>query len=317
MSNYYVRRSDHLEHGILGSNGNFAGNAIKSYKASGGTNPRSTVKSTNSGGRTWKNHLYKLKMIIGGKVRYFYNDAQIAAAKAGSALNRGAVKARANFENAVGISAKRGMNVNKQRYQNLSSGRNRRGADLAKKNAQKYERAYNKSLLGRIENVGSKARKIVGDSAAKARKAGSSFAGSIKDEAYKVAKDPKGAVKKAGKNIEKAAKSGASKADKALGVSAKKTLKSTRNTIMTQGKTSDAYKTQHAKIQKAQIDYDNSLIGRVDKLRGKRMVGGYTATLPDFEARANQEKRREIKSSKAGRRVNYKERRYKNKRHTK
>lgn len=188
MSNYYVRRSDHLEHGILGSNGNFAGNAIKSYKASGGTNPRSTVKSTNSGGRNWKNHLYKLKMVIGGKVRYFYNDASIAAARAGSALNRGAIKARANFENAVGISAKRGMNTNKQRYQNLSSGQNRRGADLAKKNAQKYERAYNKSLLGRIENTGSKARKLVGNAASKARQAGESFTGSIKDEAYKVGK---------------------------------------------------------------------------------------------------------------------------------
>ena len=202
MSNYYVRRtgddSDYLAH--------------------------ANMMATDSGG---KRHKYLFKINIGGKPRYFYDPRELDAYKraqsgikaAGSAVSG----AFSNVRRSVGRTASNlGRSASRFVDQNITGATSRRLAgayrrgvksangmsakNAALRNAKKYEGQYNRSLVGRMANVGNAARNFVGQQATRARKAGSSFAGSISDRAYKVA--------------------GA--ADKAIGISARKKAKKDR-----------------------------------------------------------------------------------------
>lgn len=206
MSNYYVRRtgddSDYLAH--------------------------ANMMATDSGGRK---HKYITKINIGGKVRYIYDPRYLAKQAGGviggaiSNVRRTAGSAIRNApgnvsrfidRNITGASAQRSYKAQKKlydKYSSMGSAKARDYATSAKRAAQNSQKRYNRSLAGRlasaggrIANVGNKARNFVGQQASRARQAGSSFAGSISSQAYKVA--------------------GA--ADKAIGISARKKAKQDR-----------------------------------------------------------------------------------------
>lgn len=198
MSNYYVHRSgedEHLEHSIF----------QKGVRGS---------------------HKYIARMNIGGKMRYFYDPRELAVFKAGGRALGSARKAvggagravggaianvRRNASsfvdrNITGASAKRAAAAERKRWKTQESNYNNSGARAratrAKKNSEAYERKYNKSLFGRIENagkritnVGNSARNAVGNAAGQAAKAGKNFAGSVSKEAYRTARKTKRKVK--------------------------------------------------------------------------------------------------------------------------
>lgn len=198
MSNYYVHRSgedEYLEHSIF----------QKGVRGS---------------------HKYIARMNIGGKMRYFYDPRELAVFKAGGRALGGARKAVGGAGKAVGgaianvrrnassfvdrhitgASAKRAASAERKRWKTQESNYNNSGArsraTRAKKNSEAYERKYNKSLFGRIENAGkrianagSSARTAVGNAAGQAAKAGKNFAGSVSKEAYRTARKTKRKVK--------------------------------------------------------------------------------------------------------------------------
>ena len=164
MSNYYVRRtgddSDYLEHMVV--------------QGSGGTNGRPSWRA--------RAHKYISKINIGGKVRYIYDQAQLARVNAGKFIDR----------NITGASARGRMNrLGSQRQRMLKgSGRGLNGVNQA---YNKAKSSYNRSLAGRIGNAAGRigsaanaARNFVGQQATRARNAGKSFAGTVTREAYKV-----------------------------------------------------------------------------------------------------------------------------------
>lgn len=197
MSNYYVRRNnDYLEHSVL-------------------SNVRSGA------------HKYIAKLNVGGKVRYIYNAAQLAAARAGGAISN----VRRKAENAIGITArneaerlrkrnyrlgsyiekKRGGNSNNYNPNDKSAQAiNREIARTGIRTLKAYDR-YNKTPLGRAENLANRARTTVGEAASKAARAGKSFAGSVTKEAYRVGKSATKAGKKFAGSVGKSASRTASK----------------------------------------------------------------------------------------------------------
>lgn len=133
MSNYYVRRtgddSDYLEHMVV--------------QGSGGTNGRPSWRA--------RAHKYIQKINIGGKVRYIYDQAQLARVNAGKFIDR----------NITGASARGRMNrLGSQRQRMLKgSGRGLNGVNQA---YNKAKSSYNRSLAGRIGNAANAVGKFAG-----------------------------------------------------------------------------------------------------------------------------------------------------------
>ena len=126
---------------------------------------------------------YITKLNIGGKVRYIYDQAQLAAARAG--------RAAGNFvdRNITGASARRSYATQKglyEKYSSKGSASARSHAAAAKRAAQNSQRRYNRSLFGRaagaaskIAGAGNAARNFVGQQATRARNAASKVPGNV------------------------------------------------------------------------------------------------------------------------------------------
>ena len=199
MSNYYVRRNhdydDELEHSL--------GSWIKA-RARGA-------------------HKYIAKIPVGGKMRYFYSQAELAAYKAGKTVGKAATNvknrltvggaqarytvkrisdtARTKTVNAInkatGVTAKRNM---QNAADKLTYEQNKMRANIGNKEAynqakgraierqrayNKAESAYNKSLLGRAERAG----KALGGVAGKVRNAANKAGNRILDAAGRSEKE--------------------------------------------------------------------------------------------------------------------------------
>ena len=178
MSNYYVHRNHDYDDELAHSLGGW-------------------IKRRAQGA-----HKYIAKIPVGGKMRYFYTQAELAAYKAGKTVSKAATNvnnrltvgraqarytvkrisdtARAKVGNAVnnltGASAKKQMNAAKAKADySLSKVRAAKGTDnydsavnRARGNMKVYNEAknrYDKSLLGRAERAG----KTIGGAAGKAR----------------------------------------------------------------------------------------------------------------------------------------------------
>lgn len=118
---------------------------------------------------------YLTKINVGGKVRYIYNQAQLAAARAGRTV-----------ADATGLTARRAYQSAKKARIDAASSRSGRQNTNLQRAAGRAKKAYNKTLLGRIENAGNAAGKFVGRQATRARNAGKSFAGTVSREAYRL-----------------------------------------------------------------------------------------------------------------------------------
>lgn len=161
MSNYYVHRSgedDYLEH---------------------------------AGWHWSKPTKYIDKFMKNGRWVYVYNQARNAAGNVRGAV-RGAVAEvrRKGLGNAIadatGLTARRAYRrAARARDEAAKSRDQRQNANLSRA-AGRAKKAYNKTILGRIESAGNRARKAVGKAASDARAAGASFVGSIPKNAYKV-----------------------------------------------------------------------------------------------------------------------------------
>ena len=160
MSNYYVRRSgedDYLEH---------------------------------AGWKWSKPTKYIDKFMKNGRWVYVYNQARNAAGNVRGAV-RGAVAEvkRKGLGNAVadatGLTARRAYQTARRARDAASSRGQRQNANLSRA-AGRAKKAYNKTLLGRIESAGTRARRAVGKAASDARAAGASFVGSIPKNAYRI-----------------------------------------------------------------------------------------------------------------------------------
>ena len=186
MSNYYVRRegddSDYLEHSIF----------QKGYHGS---------------------HKYIARMNIGGKMRYFYDPRELSVFKAGGRAASAVGGAVANVRrkglgravaDATGLTARRAYQSAKKARIGAASSRGGSQNVNLQRAAGRAKKAYNKTLLGRIENAGNAAgkfvgrqatravnagnaaRNFIGQQANRARTAGESFAGTVSKEAYRV-----------------------------------------------------------------------------------------------------------------------------------
>lgn len=203
-------------------------------------------------------HKYLAKINVGGRVRYIYNQAQLAAARAGGAVSN-ARRSAGQFidKNITGASARRGMNASRTRYNNLSSSGKawaRGGATRAKAAAQKYERSYNRSLAGRLANTANEARKFVGRKANEARKAGMNFAGTVSKNAYAAGN---AARRKASKFVDQ----------NITGSSAKRLGNTYRRGV----KSANGMSAKNAALRNAkkyESQYSNSLAGRFSSARG-------------------------------------------------
>ena len=256
MSNYYVHRSgedEYLEHSIF----------QKGVRGS---------------------HKYIARMNIGGKMRYFYDPRELAVFKAGGRALGGARKAVGGAGKAVGgaianvrrnassfvdrhitgASAKRAAAAERKRWKTQESNYNNSGArsraTRAKKNSEAYERKYNKSLFGRIENAGkrianagSSARKAMGNAAGQASRAGKNFAGSISKAAY----NAPGAVRR---GVDRHITGASAKRAAAAERKRWKTQESNYNNSGARSRATRAKKNSEAYERK----YNKSLFGRVD-----------------------------------------------------
>ena len=193
-------------------------------------------------------HKYLAKINVGGRVKYIYTQAQLAAA-------RGVDKY------ITGATAKKGIPVAQARYKNLSSKGGSRwsrdAANKAKAAAQKFERSYNNSLagrLGRLANTANEARKFVGRKANEARQAGMNFAGTVSKNAYAAGN---AARRKASKFVDQ----------NITGSSAKRLGNAYRRGV----KSANGMSAKNAALRNAkkyESQYSNSLAGRFSSARG-------------------------------------------------
>lgn len=149
------------------------------------------------------------KFMKNGRWVYVYNQARNAAGNVRGAV-RGAVAEvrRKGLGNAIadatGLTARRAYRRAKRVRDEAAKSRDQRQNANLSRAAGRAKKAYNKTLLGRIENAGNKARRAVGKAASDARNAGASFVGSIPKNVYKaVDTHITGASAKRGMNVNK------------------------------------------------------------------------------------------------------------------
>ena len=138
-------------------------------------------------------HKYLARLVTPSGYRYIYNQAELAAAKAGKAVS-GAAKSASNAANSayravrkgVGIDAReraqrtssraeRLTSANRGREQSVSANRNAR---MARGTAKRAQAAYDRTLLGRAEKAFNSGRKAVTNAA---NEAGRQISGAAND----------------------------------------------------------------------------------------------------------------------------------------
>lgn len=210
-----------------------------------------------------KAHKYLARLVTPSGYRYIYNQAQLAAAKAGKAISGAASSAANAVGNAIGINQRNRAQAATARARRISGGRGReqsvqaiKRGRMANATAKRAQNAYDKTLLGRAEKAFNSARKSVGGALDDAGRYASKKARNIQRSAGRLARDAGKAVGDAtGYNQRQNAQRANARAQRIAGE------KTGREQNMTTIKRS---RMANRTAKRAQRKYDRTPLGRVE-----------------------------------------------------
>lgn len=229
-----------------------------------------------------KAHKYLARLVTPSGYRYIYNQAQLAAAKAGRAIS-GAASSTANaVGNAIGINQRNRAQAATARARRISGGRGReqsvqaiKRGRMANATAKRAQNAYDKTLLGRAEKAFNSVRKSVGGALDDAGRYASKQARNIQKSAGRMARGAGKAVGDAtGYNQRQTAQKANARAKRIAGE------KTGREQNMTTIKRS---RMANKTAKRAQSAYDRTPLGRAEKARENagRAISGAGRAISD------------------------------------
>lgn len=205
-------------------------------------------------------HKYLARLVTPSGYRYIYNQAQLAAAKAGRAIG-----------NAIGLNQRNRAQQATARAQRISGGNKGREqsvqrikrARMAKATAKRAQSAYDKTLLGRAEKAFNSARKGISDATSGAQKAFNDAGRQASRQARSIQRNVTRTAQNVGKAVGDA--TGYNQRNRAQKANARAQRISGENTGRNQSvQTIKRSRMANATARSAQSAYDKTPLGRVE-----------------------------------------------------
>lgn len=248
-------------------------------------------------------HKYLARLVTPSGYRYIYNQAQLAAAKAGKAIG-----------NAIGLNQRNRAQKATARAQRISGGNKGREqsvqgikrARMAKSTAKRAQSAYDKTLLGRAEKAFNSARKGISDAASGTQKAFNDAGRQASKQARKIQRNVSRTAQNVGKAVGDA--TGYNQRNRAQNAAARAQRVSGEKAGRNQSvQTIKRSRMANATARSAQSAYERTPLGRVEGVlngarktvsdavnRPLRNAIGNTATMKRIDqARAKRKRKRQ------------------------